>query len=308
LKQRINSWVLVLFAAMGAGGIYGVLMLHRMWNDPSLGELLQRLPAENALTVHIDLAAIRKVGLAKLLEETPVAEEPDYRRFVSETGFDWNTDLDSVTATQSGKNWYFFARGRFDMEKLRNFALSRGGLCRNGVCDVAGSGPGRRVSFFPLNGRTLVLASSNAELAVYTVSRQNKPMWEGGVPEGPAWVSFNGSVLEGEPALPSGGRLFGKVLAGTKRTTFTVGGVPGALELKMRALTPDAASAGTVKAQLEGVTAEFKKYFERMGQAGSPGDLSGLLLSGQFGVNGTEVTGRWPLHVEFLKKLAGGGL
>jgi hypothetical protein len=308
VAQRINSWVLVLFAAAGAAGIYGVLMLNRMWRDPSLGELLQRLPAENALTVHIDLAAIRKAGLAKLLEETPVAEEPDYRRFVNETGFDWKTDLDAVTASRSGNSWYFFVRGRFEMDKLREFALSRGGICRNGVCDVAGSGPGRRVSFFPLNGRVLVMASSNRELDVYTVSQKNKPMWEGGVPEGPAWVSLNGSFLAGDPELPAGGRLFGKVLAETKRTTFTVSGVVGALELKMRAQTADAAAAAGVKAQLEGVTAEFKKYFERMGQAGSAGDLSGLLLSGEFGVNGVEVTGRWPLHVEFLKKLAVGGL
>ena len=279
-----------------------------MWSDPSLGELLQRLPPDNAMTVHIDLAAIRKAGLAKLLEETPVAEEPDYRRFVSETGFDWKTDLDEVTAARSGKDWYFFVRGRFDLEKLRDFALSRGGNCRNGVCDVAGSGPGRRVSFFPLNSRTLIMASSNVELAVYAVIQKNKPMWEGGVPEGPAWVSINGSVLAGDPELPAGGRLFGKVLAETKRTTFTVSGAPGAMELRMRAHTADGAAATAVKAQLEGVTSEFKKYFERMGQTGSAGDLSGLLLSGEFGVNGSEVTGRWPLHIEFLKKLAGGGL
>ena len=63
-----------------------------------------------------------------------------------------------------------------------------------------------------------------------------------------------------------------------------------------------------VKAQLEGVTKEFKGYFDRMGQASQPDDLSGLLLSGKFAVTGNEVSGRWPLHPNLLKKLAGGAL
>ena len=80
------------------------------------------------------------------------------------------------------------------------------------------------------------------------------------------------------------------------------------MEVKMRAHSLDAPGAGNVKAQLEGVTKEFKGYFERMGQASSPADLSGLLLSGEFGVTGNETTGRWPVHTDFLKKLAGGEL
>ncbi|MFN0102107.1 MAG: hypothetical protein ACKV2U_08455 [Bryobacteraceae bacterium] len=308
MTQRFNSWLLVLFAAAGAAAIYGVLVLNRLGGDPPLADVLMRLPDKNAVTIHVDLAAIRKAGMAELLEGSAVAEEPDYRRFVTESGFDWKTDLEAITASKTGKDWFFFVRGRFDMEKLRNYALSRGGTCRNGVCDVMGETPGRRVSFYPMSPRMLVLASSNTPTAVYGVYEKNKPEWVGGVPEGPAWVSFNGNVLAGDPALPSGGRLFGKVLAETRRTTFSIGNVGGAMELKMQAHSADTAGAGNIKAQLEGVTAEFKKYFERLGQAASSGDLSGLLLSGQFAVAGNEVTGRWPLHADLLKKLAGGAL
>jgi hypothetical protein len=98
------------------------------------------------------------------------------------------------------------------------------------------------------------------------------------------------------------------VLAGAERTTFGVVAAGTGLELKMRSFNADAASAGNTKAQLEGVTTEFKRYFERLGQAASPADLSGLLLSGQFAVVGNEVTGRWPVRTEFLKKLASGEL
>lgn len=308
VTQRFSSWFLVFFAAIGAAGIYGLVVWNRWGADPTLEYLLNRLPDTNAVTLHVNFADIRKAGLAELMAGTPVAEEPDYLRFVGESGFDWKTDLDAVTASKAGEDWYCFALGRFDMEKLRNFALSRGGICRNGICEVAATTPGRLISFYPVSSRMLALASSKSQLAVYQLQSKPHPPWLGGVPEGAAWVSFNGSVLAGDPALPAGGRLFGKILAGTARTTFSVVRGASGLEVKMRAHNLDAAGAGNVKAQLEGVTKEFKGYFERIGQASSPADLSGLLLSGEFAVAGNEVTGRWPVHTDFLKKLAGGGL
>ena len=108
--------------------------------------------------------------------------------------------------------------------------------------------------------------------------------------------------------MPSGGRLFGKVLSETERTTFSVVAGTGGLELSMRAFSKSPEAAENVKAQLEGVTKEFKGYFDRLGQAARPDDLSGLLLSGKFAVTGNEVSGRWPLHPDLLKKLAGGSL
>ena len=308
VTQRSSSWLLVLFVAILAAGIYGLVVWNRWGADPTLEFVLNRLPETKAVTVHVDFAEIRKAGLAELMAGTPVAEEPDYLRFVSESGFDWKTDLDAVTASKSGDDWYCFALGRFDMEKLRNFAMSRGGMCRNGVCEVAGATPGRLISFYPVSSRMLALASSKSQLAVYHLQSKPHPTWPGGVPEGSAWVSFNGSVLAGDPALPAGGRLFGKILASTERTTFSVVRGAAGLEVKMRAHSLDAPGAGNVKAQLEGVTKEFRGYFERMGQASSPADLSGLLLSGEFGVTGNETTGRWPVHTDFLKKLAGGEL
>ena len=308
VTQRISSWFLVLVAAIVAAGVCGLVVWNRWGRSPSLESLLSRLPDRNALTIHVNFAELRKAGLADLMAATPVAEDPDYLRFVTESGFDWKTDLDEVTATKTGDDWYSFAVGRFDLEKLRNYVVSRRGDCRNGICEVPGTTPGRLISFYPAGPRVLALASSKGHLAVYSLQRKANPAWVGGVPQGQAWVSFNGSILTGEPALPAGGRLFGKVLAETERTTFSI--VPGAsgLEVRMRAFCSDPAGAGNVKAQLEGVTKEFKAYFGRLGQTASPADLSGLLLSGEFGINGNEVTGRWPVHAEFLKKLASGGL
>ena len=303
-----KSWLMVLVAAGVAGAIYSLVIWNRGTNDPTLADLLRRVPERDALTIHVDLAAMRKAGFGELLEGSPIPEEADYRRFVTESGFDWKTDLDAVTATRHKDDWYLFVRGRFDLERVRNFALVRGGQCRNGVCEVAGATPGRLVSFFPLTPQVLAVATSTTPVAVHALGKRSadRPVWA--APEGPAWLSLNGSVLAGDPVLPSGGRLFGKVLAETERTSFWITGNGATMELRMRAVCRDDQHAGQLRAQLDGVTREFRKYFERVGQPASTADLSGLLLSGDFAATGNEVTGRWPLHMEFLRKLAAGAL
>ncbi len=303
-----KSWLMVLVAAGVGAAIYGLVVWTRGANDPTLVELMQRMPPKDALTIHVDLAAMRKAGLSGLLEGTPVAEEADYRSFVTESGFDWKTDLEAVTATRHKDEWYLFVRGRFDLERVRKFSLVRGGQCRNGVCEVAGATPGRLVSFFPVTPKVMAVATSKLTGAVYALRKRtgNSPPLV--LPDGPVWVSLNGSVLAGDPALPSGGRLFGKVLSETERTTFWVTGNGATMELRMTAYCRDEEQAGQMRAQLEGVTTEFRKYFERVGQPTSTADLSGLLLAGDFTATGKEVAGRWPLHMEFLKKLLAGAL
>lgn len=307
MRLRGNYWLLLGVAVLAAGAIYGLLVWRRA-SVPPMAELLRRLPERDALTIHIDLSAMRKAGLSDVLDGAPVAEEPEYRRFVEESGFDWKTDLDALTLSHYRNEWYFLIEGRFDMERLRQYALSRNGTCRNGVCDVAGVTPGRRISFYPLAPRMLAMASSTVTGAVYALQQRSAPEWVGGVPEGPAWVSLNGSVLKGDPSLPAGGRLFGKVLAETERTTFAVAAGADGLSLTMKAYCPTAAEAENVRAQLDGVTIEFRKYFERLGQKPSPDDLSGLLLAGQFTANGLTVNGKWPLPLALLRKAAGGAL
>jgi hypothetical protein len=306
---QLKGWMMVVLAALGAAGIYGLLVWNRAYSDPALVELLGRLPEKDALTVHVDLASVRASGLASLLEGSAVEEELEYRRFVTETGFDWKTDLDAVTATRHKSEWYFFVRGRFDMDKLRNYALSRGGTCKNGFCDAPGATLGRRVSFYPLSSRVLALASSEAANAVFNIYRKPRELtWPGGIPEGSIWVSLNGSFLAGDPALPAGGRLFGKVLSETERATFGITGGLDGLALTMRAYSRSDADAVNVKTQLEGVTTEFRKYFDRIGQQAQTDDLSGLLLAGQFETAGREVRGRWPVSTALLKKLTAGEL
>lgn len=283
------------------------LLLWKRGADPAMPELLGRFPDANAPVFHVDLAALRAAGLGELLESNPVAEEADYRRFVTESGFDWKTDLEAVTASRVKDDWYLLVRGRFDMEKLKAFVEARGGSCKNGVCGVAGATRGRMVSFFPVSSRVLALATSPEPMAVYALraSRAKAP-WTEPVPVEPLWLTLGGSALRGDPALPAGMRLFGKVLAEAERATFWIGISGGRPELRMRVRCGDLVRANVIQAELTRVTAEFQKYFERIGQQASEDDLSGLLLAGKFTAAGTEVNGQWPIPLALLRKMAGG--
>jgi hypothetical protein len=298
--------MMVLLAAAGGTALIALLLWKRA-ADPALPELLTRFPDPGAVVFHVDVAALRAAGLGDLLEGAPVAEEPEYRRFVTESGFDWKTDLEAVTASRVGDNWYLFVRGRFDMEKLKAFVEARGGSCKNGVCGVAGATPGRMVSFFPLTPRVLALATSPEPMAAYALhGSSEKTRWTEPVPAEPLWLSFGGSALRGDPSLPAGARLFGKVLAEADRTTFWISLAGGRPELRMRATCGDTMRASVIQSELTRVTTEFQKYFERIGQQASDDDLSGLLLAGKFTAQGAEVNGQWPIPLALLRKLAGG--
>jgi hypothetical protein len=135
----------------------GLALAHRTWKTheffrPEL--LFSRFPAEDAMALSMDVAALRKSGLL----DSKAPAEPDYKAFVDGTGFDYRRDLDTLAASFSKTGNYFIARGRFDFDRLRAYAVRQGGSCFDSLCRVQGSQPERRISFLPLRSDTLALA------------------------------------------------------------------------------------------------------------------------------------------------------
>lgn len=278
----------------------------RARNDPTLLTQLARIQPDSNFVLYVDLTALRAAGIADILGGSPAAEEAEYLHFVTESGFDWRTDLDEVVAARRDSTWHILVRGRFDWEKLDAYMRARSAQCKNAVCDMAASTQGRHISMFPISKSVMALASSTASFEVFNMLRPSKAWLE--PPSGPAWISLPAATLTSAGELPSGSRLFAKALEGAQRITLSLD--PAALgpALVMRATCKDGQAAAALARQLQGVTLEFRKYFERLGQKPNPGDLSGLLLSGDFAVNGNAVTGRWPVARAFLENLTGGRL
>ena len=100
--------------------------------------MVATLPIDRATLFYADVGALRKAGILDLLAGSKAAEEPDYRKFVAQTGFDYRKDLDAVAAAFAANASYFTVRGHFQWKQLAAYAKSQGGECRYAICWHAG--------------------------------------------------------------------------------------------------------------------------------------------------------------------------
>src|SRR5271170_7386164 len=126
MRSRFQPFVILAVAVVicAAAGAYA----YRRFTQPSMAvDLVQSLPPDQATHVYIDVDALRRGGILNLVAGSKAAEEPDYRKFVEQTGFDYRTDLDAVAAAFFHNDVYFALRGRFQWKKLADYAGLQGG-------------------------------------------------------------------------------------------------------------------------------------------------------------------------------------
>jgi len=266
--------------------------------------LISTLPAEKATVVYLDTAELRRSGMLALLAGSKAAEEPDYRKFVDETGFDYRTDLDALAAAFVDNRVYATLRGRFSWKQLTAYAESQGGECHYSVCTMLGSTADRNISFYPLKSDVLALAVSTDPRAVSSIGTGSKLQMS--VPRDPFWISVPATTFNRPEAFPVGTRAFLSPLAHAEKIVFAAGPQGDRLQLRLEVAcaTPDAA-AELVK-QLTGVTGLLKSMIEREHMTPNPRDLSGVLVAGTFEQRQSTVIGTWPVERGFVEALASG--
>ena len=263
--------------------------------------LLSRFPAEDAIVLNIDLASVRKAGL---LSASKIPLEPEYKKFLDGTAFDYRRDLDSVTASFSKSGNFFIARGRFNWSKLRDYATHQGGSCYQELCRMPGSTPERRISFLPLRDDTLALAVSTDDLAANRLTKEGDPV-SAPIPSSPVWMSVPGTALRQAGGLPSGLRLMLSAMTNADRLTITVDTANNGLAAKLDAAcrTPD--DARILASQLRTVTATLKEALQTDKDAQAD-VLAQTLAAGAFDDSGAHVNGRWPFNKSLISSLTDG--
>ncbi|HEY7336741.1 MAG TPA: hypothetical protein VH639_17740, partial [Bryobacteraceae bacterium] len=73
--------------------------------------LLSSLPRDRAVKVYLDADALRAGGLLDSIAGSQASEEPDYRHFIEQTGFDYRRDLNAAAASFVNGDVYIAARG-----------------------------------------------------------------------------------------------------------------------------------------------------------------------------------------------------
>ncbi len=301
-SAQLKPWVWMLLVAGCIGiGVFGIHRYeHRFVRSDS--DMVALLPRPGATIFFADIAAVRRAGLLTLFAGSKAAEEPEYRGFVRETHFDYARDIQAIAGSFDEKQILFIIRGRFDWGSLREYAARHGGACSGNLCSVPTSKPGRRLSFVTIQSDVMGLAVglSLPPLAYGRGSERQS------IPSDPVWVIVSRSLLEKPLSLPLPARILAISLQSADRVLLALESDParpGSLVLRLEADCARAATAETIRTQLEMQTRTLGMELAREHQKPSPADLTGLLVAGTFRVAGTRVIGTWPVDKQLLQAL-----
>jgi hypothetical protein len=290
-----------------AGGFYGwrIRETSQFFSPQSL---FSRFPAEDATALGVDFAALRKAGL---LAESKAPMEAEYKAFLDGTGFDYRRDLDYLAASFSRSGTYFIARGRFDWNRLHEYALRQGGSCYQQLCRMQGSRPDRHISFLPLRESFLPLRDDAIALAVgsddLAASRLTRagPAVTTRLPDTPVWLSVPGPVLRSQNGVPGGIRMMLSALATADRVMLTVSPGNGGIEARLETNCRTQDDARVLASQLRSTTAQLKEAVPEDREIRDD-DLARALAAGVFEQTGQRVTGRWPVSKTLIESLTSG--
>ncbi|HLH00836.1 MAG TPA: hypothetical protein VKX49_31300 [Bryobacteraceae bacterium] len=305
MRFHLRVWQLAallgVFCALAVAFVY----LFRMRGGAAPSDLVAYLPADNATLVYIDVDAIRRAGILKMLAGSKAAEDIEYKQFVDATLFDYRQDLDTVAAALKDNQIFFALRGRFHWKNLMEYARQAGGSCHNGFCVTASSQPNRRISFYALRPDTMAMAISSDDFAAYQIRR--KPA--GTVPVRPAqpvWALVPIAALKRANDVPAGLKPYVAALGNAEQVLFSLGTQADRLQLALDVTCRDSRTASALLVDLETATNALRKMLDDEHQKPNPADLTGVLVAGTFHRDDRSVYGQWPLDRTFVDALANG--
>jgi hypothetical protein len=305
VRNRLQPWHLaVLVVLLGLAAVV-IARWYPELQTYDASRMLSTLPADHSTLVYLDAGALRKDGILELLAGSKAVEEPEYRQFVEQTGFDYRNDLDGLAASLFQDRAYFIARGRFEWKRLSAYAAAQGGQCRGMVCTMPGSRPERNISFYPLQSNLLALAvSPESAAAMHIGPGQQK---DASVPNNdPVWMSVPPQIFERPDVFPDGMRSFFGPLAQATKITVAAGPKDKGVELRLEVTCATPEAAKDLTRQLSDTTGLLKKLMDEEHSAPNTGDLGGILTAGSFQQQQSRVIGTWPIERGFIETLASG--
>jgi len=259
---------------------------------------------EDALVLWIDFAALRGGGLLQLVDSAKAGQDPEYQTFVRQTRFDYMNDLDSAMVAFAPTGNYFLVKGRFDWKSLRGYVEQESGNCLNSFCRLNGSGPERRISFFPVHHDLMAMAASPDGWAALRLGTA-RPGPDPPVPNAPVWLAFPGSLLKSNKNLPDGARPFARSMESALSVTISLAPEGNRLAARLDVRCNSDHDAAAAAAQLTEATQLLRSLIARENLKPNPADLSGVLVAGAFHPEGAHVAGVWPIAREFIQSLLG---
>jgi hypothetical protein len=161
---------LIAAVAVAAAVLAGIYLAYALWfasNANSRESLLRALPPDATAVIYVDVAELRQGAVLKNLAGLGAGAtvDPEYKQFVSETGFDYEKDLDRVGIAMqnagAGNHYFALADGKFDRKRIEVY------LRKNGSSETKN---GREIFHLPANlqGRAVSAVFLSAERIAFT--------------------------------------------------------------------------------------------------------------------------------------------
>jgi len=308
LRETLKVWVFVGLALVVAVGLgWGIYDRYRpRYETPA--EMMALLPRSDAVLFFADVRAIRETGLLAKVAGSKAVEESDYQRFVAETHFDYQKDVDAIAAVSLPAQTFAVVRGTFDWKRLSKYATEHGGKCHNSYCQLPASKQNQWISFFPVQKTLMAIAVSPDPTAAYMLlPRRGTPDIQ--VPSYPVWISLPRRVITGSTSLPPAAQVLVSALSGASSVVLGIEGgnsgpgIRSKLNLRLDAKCDSSTEAAKVEARLQDLTRMANSLAGKQPASRNAGDVGTLLSSGTLSRAGDTVKGTWPIRQDFLDSL-----
>src|SRR5256885_3271588 len=169
-----KKWIagIAAVAVVSAGTYFGYA--HFAATGDSRESLLRALPANASAVIYVDIEEFRRAAILKAVTTLGASAtgnattDPEYKQFVSATGFDYEKDLDrvgiAVTNQGAKQNYFALADGRFDRKKIETHLRKSGRSEQVGgreIFHVATGEPGREVSMEFISNERIALTDGD---------------------------------------------------------------------------------------------------------------------------------------------------
>jgi hypothetical protein len=306
LGLRTNSGLKLVALLAGVVALFAGIDRYQHRFVRSGQDLIRLLPGGDTTLFYAQADVLRRAGMLNLIAGSKTPQEPEYQAFVRATGFDYLKDVDAIAGSARTDGLFLAVRGRFDWERIRAYIREQRGSCAADTCELPGNTPRAWISTVRIQPDVLGLALGKDKSLNAAIHPGRAAMALSLLAE-PVWIRLAPSLLKNPAALPVGFRIFAIAMESANSVTLAAAPAPpdgaDAFEIKLLAQCPSAATADTIRQQLQIETKMLKLELTHEHAQPNPADLTGLLTSGTFQTNGSDVTGGWPVRKELLKAL-----
>jgi hypothetical protein len=184
-RQNTGRWLV-----FATAGLALILLIYFLFRGPAVSgrpALLSWMPADSEAVLFLDFEDLKQAPFfADLQSWAPQpAADPEYRQFVQDTGFNYESDLQRVAVAfeKQGSTSIFFAvaDGRFDQRRITTYAVKAGALHPSNRPEIYSlpATPNRRpISFtFVAKNRMAFTNAPNLEALLDAKTYAGKAAW-----------------------------------------------------------------------------------------------------------------------------------